>query len=491
MAPGAPCAARQTPERAAKSHTGLLGAPRFGTGGPPMLAVVFAAAQFIVVLDASAVNVALPRMADGLRIGPSQLQWVITSYSVAFGGLLLAGGHVADVLGPRRVFIAGTWMFLMGSLAAGLATSFPILVGARCVQGTAAAVLTPAGFGLLTAGVRSHRQRARAIGLMGSMLGAGFAVGTLVGGVLTVAFSWRAVFLVNVPVAAAIALLAHTLGPPESSRGRGRIGLTPAIAITLGLGGVLFAIAQLDLGPPNGSVAVGATVAIAGIAVFLRCQRRSERPLIPRSLVSRSVWKASATIMLTTGADAGVFVFLTVYLQQRRGLSPLETTAVLIIPGIVTIAAGRLAGTLVTVLGVRRCLIVSLWTQAGAIALMAERTPPLAIVVTGTTVAAGGGAASRGGGAAPATPPAGPEQGGSAGSLVNAANQIGAALGVALVAFLVGVRELSPAAGSSHATSGVWPIMLVAAALAAGGALVARGMAASSSTDAGPVVEEG
>jgi predicted MFS family arabinose efflux permease len=178
-------------------------------------------------------------------------------------------------------------------------------------------------------------------------------------------------------------------------------------------------------------------------------------------------------MMLGTAADAGVFIFLTVYLQQRQGLSPLQTTAVLIVPGLAAIGAGRLAGGLITAYGAQRSLVVSLALQATAIGVIAERAPSLLVVVVGTTIAAGAYVAACVCAAILATTPITSADGGLAGSLVNASEQLGTALGVAVVTSLVGAGQLARSVGPEARGSGVWPVMLAGAVLAASGALVA------------------
>jgi len=452
------------------------------------LALLFATAQFIVVLDACSVSIALPKIAESLGIGPSQLQWVVTSYSVAFGGLLLAGGRIADVRGRRETFIAGAWLFLAGSLGAALASSFAMLLAARVTQGAAAAALAPAGYALLTDTFREPRERIWALGLLGSMLGAGFTVGTLAGGVLTATFGWRAVFLANVPVAATIGIAAHMLLARERRRYQRRTGVVGAGAMTVGFGALLFTIAQFDTTAPRGSLVLGGLVALAGMLVFTVAQRRSDDPLIPPSLAGiPAVWRANATIVLGSAADAGVFIFLAIYLQQRRGLSPMQTTAILIVPGVATIGAGRLAGALVAAHGARRTLMLSLALQAAAIATMAERAPPLPLVVVATTIAAASCVVAGVCAATLATTPARLADGGLAGSLVNASDQLGTALGVAVVASLLGAGQLARPLVPADGGSGVWPIMLAGAALAASGAWIAQGLSTGAPTATGAV----
>src|SRR5262245_52685595 len=280
--------------------------------------ILLCVAQFMVILDVTVVNVALPSIGADLAFAPGDLQWVVTAYVLMTGGLLLLGGRMADLLGRRRVFLTGLTVFTVASLASGLAGSPEMLIAARAVQGIGAALLSPAALSIITT-TFSGAARTRALSAWGAIGAGGAAAGVLVGGVLTSWLGWEAVFFINVPVGIAAAALAPRLVRPDGpARGAlGRLDLPGALVAVTGLVALVYGIERTDAVP----VLVGAVL----LTLFALIERRSSHPLVPpatwrvRSLVS------SASVMLGgTGLLVGGFFLNSLFLQQQLGWSALE-----------------------------------------------------------------------------------------------------------------------------------------------------------------------
>jgi EmrB/QacA subfamily drug resistance transporter len=295
---------------------------------PWTILLLLAVAQFMVILDITVVNVALPSIGRALEFAPGDLQWVVTAYVLFTGGLLLLGGRAADLFGRRRVFLTGLVTFTAASLASGLATSPEMLIVARAAQGLGAALLSPAALSIITT-TYSGAQRTTALSTWGAIGGAGAAAGVLFGGMLTAWLSWEWVFFINVPVGVVAALLTVRLVPSPGPRlGRHRdLDLVGALTGTAGLVTLIYAIdgaASHGWGSARtlGLLAIGAAL----LAAFAATERSVNRPLVPpatwriRSLVS------SATMMLgATGILIGAFFLNSIYLQELLDASALET----------------------------------------------------------------------------------------------------------------------------------------------------------------------
>ncbi|HET6548316.1 MAG TPA: MFS transporter [Solirubrobacter sp.] len=292
---------------------------------PWALLALLVAAQFMVVLDISIVNVALPSIGAGLGFAKADLQWVVTAYVVFSGGLLLVGGRAADLFGRRRVFLAGLSLFTLASLACGLAPSAGALVTARAAQGAGAALLTPAALSIITA-TYSGAQRATALSIWGAIASAGVAVGVLLGGVLTTALSWHWVFLVNLPVGLAALALAPRVIPAFAPERRS-LDLPGALAAVTGLALLVYALAgAAEDGWSSARTLLPLAAAAALLAAFARIERSVRAPLL-----TPSVWRVgslvSGTLMMlgVTGVMVGMFFVNSLYLQGVLGWSALET----------------------------------------------------------------------------------------------------------------------------------------------------------------------
>ena len=314
----------------------------------------------MVVLDFSIVNVALPSIERELHMPADAVQWVVTGYAISFGGLLILGGRAADLLGRRRMFVAGLIAFSLASLAGGLAQDPVLLIAARVVQGAGAAIVAPAALSLITTGFPEGPERTRAIGLYGAVSSIGFVSGQVLGGVLVQFTSWRAVFLVNVPVGLiAAALSPAILGPAKTRtvkagrrsrpapprRGRGhRLDVRGALLITIAVTLIVFAVSQGAVLGWTSPLVIGAVViAAAATAVFARAETRHPEPLIRPALLHRKGLRDGTTLAFLLGLwNGGEMLVLSLYLQQVLHESPLFTGLVIAPQGVVGFIMGML-----------------------------------------------------------------------------------------------------------------------------------------------------
>jgi MFS family permease len=432
----------------------------------------------MVVLDFSIVNVALPSIERELRMPADAVQWVVTGYAISFGGLLILGGRAADLLGRRRMFVAGLIAFSLASLAGGLAQDPVLLIAARVVQGAGAAIVAPAALSLITTGFPEGPERTRAIGLYGAVSSVGFVAGQVLGGLLVQFTSWRAVFLVNVPVGliaaalspailgaaktgaaktaaaktaaakagaaktaaakagAAKTAVAKARSAAASARGARRLDVRGALLITTAVTLLVFAVSQgVVLGWTSPLVITAIVVAVVATAGFARAETRHPEPLIRPSLLHRKGLRDGTTLAFLLGLwNGGEMLVLSLYLQQVLHESPLFTGLIIAPQGVVGFVAGLLGPPLAGRMGVKRLLVLTAAAAAAGF-LVLTRLPaagysPVLLVVTligfGTTGTALGSTvlASRG--------MADSDQG-LVGGMINTSRQIGAAVGAALL----------------------------------------------------------
>jgi len=273
------------------------------------------------------VNVALPSIQASVGFSLADLQWVVTAYTLAFGGLLLLGGRAADLLGRRRVFLTGLAVFTAASLAAGLATSQEALLAARALQGVGAALLSPAALSLVTALLPAGPERSRALAVWGAVGAAGAAFGVLIGGLLTQAFGWEANFLINVPIGVAVALAAPRVLPAARQEGAARVDAAGALTITATLVALIYALVGAGrAGWASAQTLVLFAVAAAGIGVFVVVEARARDSLVPLAAFrQRPVVTALVLMMLGMGTLVSGFFFSSLYLQHVLGHSPVRT----------------------------------------------------------------------------------------------------------------------------------------------------------------------
>ncbi|MCW2986219.1 MAG: transporter [Conexibacter sp.] len=441
--------------------------------------VVVCLAQFMVILDATITNVALPSIQADLHFSPTDLQWVVNVYLLIFGGFLLLGGRAGDLFGRRKLFLAGISLFTAASLLDGLATSSGFLVAARALQGLGAALVAPSALSIITTTVPEGPDRAKALGAFAAISGGGGAVGLLLGGLLTDALSWEWVFFVNVPVGI-IALILALRFVPESRADdrRGGFDLVGAFLVTSGLVLLTYAIVKAEAfgwGSPK-TLGLGAGAA-ALLVAFGAVQNRSAAPLVRLSIFrTRTLTTANAvTLLLLSGLNA-FFYFGSLYFQQVKGYNALESGAAFVPMTLGIITGSVISQRLIARFGVKAVLLGGVGLGAVGLAWMTMLTPDSGYVggflpgilmlalgignafVPLTLIATGGVA---------------PDDQGLASGLFNTSQQIGGALGLAVLATFA--NSATDKATGSHADAlvhGYTTAFGIAAGLLAVGALI-------------------
>ena len=408
----------------------------------------------MVVLDFSIVNVALPSIERELHMPPDAVQWIVTGYAISFGGLLILGGRAADLLGRRRMFVIGLIAFALASLAGGLAQDPALLIAARVIQGAGAAIVAPAALSLITTSFPEGAERTRAIGLYGAISSVGFVSGQVLGGVLVQFTSWRAVFLVNVPVGLAAAALAPAIlgtaakTAAKTTSSAHRLDLRGALLITSAVALIVFAVSQgVVLGWTSPLVIAAVVIAAMAAVAFGKAEARHPEPLIRLSLLHRPGLRDGSTLSFLLGLwNGGEMLILSLYLQQVLHESPLFTGLAIAPQGVVGFAMGMLGPRLARRMGVKRLLVLTAAAAAIGFAVL-TRLPaggysPVLLVVTliglGTAGTAFGSVvlASRG--------MADSDQG-LVGGMINTSRQIGAAVGAALLPAVAEAVSRGPA----------------------------------------------
>ena len=336
---------------------------------------VIVLAQFMVVLDVAIVNVALPSIKTDLNFSEQNLQWVITAYSILFGGVLLLGGRLADILGRRKLFIAGIALFTVSSLLDGLAWSEGSLIAFRALQGLGAALVSPAALSILTTTFAEGRERNRALGIWGAVSGSGAAAGVLLGGALTSAFSWSWIFFVNVPVGLLVLVLSPLLlRESRADLADRHFDVSGAAAITGGLMLLVYSLTRATThGWGSGSTIVLLAVSAALIVGFLVIELRSRAPLLPLGIFRlRTLSGSNVTGLLLAAALFSQFFLLTLYMQQVLHYSALKTGVAYVGITLTIIIVSAVAQALVTRIGVRPLLPIGMALAAVALVLYAR-----------------------------------------------------------------------------------------------------------------------
>jgi EmrB/QacA subfamily drug resistance transporter len=446
-------------------------------------------AQFMVILDVSVVNVALPAIRSALRFSEQDLQWVVNAYTVTFAGFLLLGGRAADLLGRRRVFVSGLALFALASLAGGFAGSQALLIAARAAQGLGGAIIAPASLSILTTTFEEGAARNRAVGIWGAMGGAGGAAGVLLGGVLTDLLSWRWILFVNVPIGLAAVVLSQRYIPESRDRSDARrsFDLAGAITATLGLSVLVLGIVRTDVtgwGSPAtlGLMAAGAAL----LAIFVAIEGRiASSPLMPlRIYSSRTLSAANVVVLLIGAAVFAMWFFLSLYLQQVLGYSPIRAGLAFLPMTLCIVAGSTLASRAVTRVGPKPMLVAGMIAIAlgllGFTRLAADGSYLGDVLAPSLLVAIGIGLAF-----VPVTIAAvagvAPSEAGLASGLVNTSRLVGGALGLAILAALAtsrtnsNLRHAGAGVHAAHAalTSGFVLAFAVSAGFAIAGAVIA------------------
>ena len=336
---------------------------------------VLVVSQFMVVLDTAIVNVALPSIKTALQFSQEDLQWVITAYAICFGGVLLLGGRLADLLGRRRVFVAGIVLFTICSLLDGLAWSEASLIAFRCVQGLGAALISPAALSILTTTFPEGRDRNRALGIWAAASASGGAVGGILGGALTSGLGWSWIFFVNVPVGViVVAVSPRLLRESRALYGRRHFDVAGAAAITGGLMLLVYAMTRAtEQGWGSPATVILLLVASLLIASFFVIEGRSKFPLLPlRILRLRTLAASNVSGVIAGTVIVSQFLLLTLYMQEVLGYSPIKTGVVYIPMTFMIIVFSSVTQALVTRLGVKRVLPAGLALSAIAFVLFAR-----------------------------------------------------------------------------------------------------------------------
>jgi EmrB/QacA subfamily drug resistance transporter len=425
----------------------------------------------MVVLDFSIVNVALPSIQRELGFASSAVQWVVTGYAITFGGLLILGGRAADLFGRRRMFVAGLIIFSAASLAGGLAQDPVLLVISRAVQGMGAALVAPAALSLITTGFPEGPERNRALGFYGATSSIGFVAGQVLGGVLVQFTTWRAVFLVNVPVGVAAVLLApRILGRSHEERARRRLDVGGAALITGGIAAVVFAVSQGGAAGWTSPTVLGAlAVAVAAVAAFAAVERHHPDPLVRGDVLRLPCLRKGGALILLLGVwNGGEMLVLSLYFQQVLHDSPLMTGLAIAPQGIVGFSAGALGARLAARMGMRWLLVLTnglamfgflVLTQLPAAGGYSPVLVAVIFVGFGTAGTAFGAMVTASRGVAD-------DDQGLVGGVINTSRQIGAGIGAALLPAIA--LTVSHGTGTGTAGVGGARAAMLAGAVAAG-----------------------
>jgi EmrB/QacA subfamily drug resistance transporter len=445
---------------------------------------LLAVTQFVIVIDGSIVNVALPSIGTQLHFSRVDLSWVINAYVLTFGGFLLLGGRLADLLGRRRMFMLGLVVFSLASLAGGLAQSEAWLLAARALQGVGAAIVSPAALSILTSTFADGAERNRALGVWGAVIGAGGCAGVLLGGVLTSGLSWRWVLFVNVPIGIAAATLApRLLLESRAENGTKGFDLPGAFTATAGLSLLVYAVIDaVNTGWGSGTTLLRITGAAVLLAAFVVIELRQSHPLVPFSIFRLRTLRGANLVSVVMGLSLlSLFYFITLYLQDVLRYSPIKTGVSYLPLGIAIFISAGVASKLVTRVGFKLTLIAGLLTTAGGLVWFSQAPSNGSFLtdVLGPTTLAGIGIGLE---FVPITIAAvagtKPEEAGLASGMINMTQQIGGALGVAILATLANSRTQSLLHGGGHGTAvaltkGYDRAFLVSAGFALAGAILA------------------
>ncbi len=422
--------------------------PKLDTPRAKNLALILLAmTQFVVVIDAAIVNVALPSIGTHLHFSRDDLSWVVNAYTLTFGGFLLLGGRLADLLGRRRMFMGGLVLFSLASFAGGLAQSEPWLITARAVQGLGAAIVSPAALSIITNTFAEGAERNRALGIWGAVAGAGGAAGVLLGGILTSGLSWRWVLFVNVPIGITAALLApRFLAESRAEDGAKTFDFPGAVTVTAGLSLLVYAVVDaVNAGWGSTATILRLAGAAALLVAFVLIELRTRDPLMPFSIFRLRTLRGANIVGLLIGMSLfSMFFFISLYLQDVLGYSPIKTGISYLPLAVGIIISAGVASQLVTRFGFKPPLIAGLLLIAAGLlwfaqvpgtggSYWADILGPSLLAAVGlgfsfvpVTIAAVSGIK--------------PHEAGLASGLINTSQQVGGALGLAILATVANSR---------------------------------------------------
>ncbi len=444
--------------------------------------LLLAMTQFVVVIDASIVNIALPSIGTALHFSENNLSWVVNAYTLSFGGFLLLGGRLADLMGRRRMFMIGLALFSVASLLGGLAQSEAWLIAARSVQGLGAAIVSPAALSIITTTFTEGEERNRALGVWGAVAGAGGAAGVLLGGILTSGLNWRWVLFVNVPIGLTCTWLApRILNESHADIEDRDFDIPGAVTVTAGLSLLVYALVEaVNVGWGSAETLLKIAGAIALLAAFVVIERRRRAPLMPFSIFRLRTLRGADIVALLIGMSLfSMFFFVSLYMQQVLGFSALRAGLSYLPLAVGIILAAGAASVLVTRVGFKPVLTAGLLFVAAGLLWFSQVSthgsfasdvlgPSLLAAIglglsfVSVTIAAVSGTR--------------PHEAGLASGLVNTAQQVGGALGLAILATVANTRTKDLlSAGHSHAealTSGFERAFLVGSGFALVGAVL-------------------
>jgi EmrB/QacA subfamily drug resistance transporter len=449
---------------------------------------LLAAVQFVIVLDASIVNVALPSIGKDLQFSQDDLSWVVNAYTLVFGGFLLLGGRMADLLGRRRLFISGLLLFGVASLLGGLSTTEGQLIGARALQGLGGALVSPAALSILTTTFAEGAERNKALGVWGAVAGSGGAVGVLLGGILTESLGWEWVLFVNVPITFIAAALAPRILAESKNPSTGRFDIAGAVFITAGLSLLVYALVDAN----NAGWGSGQTIGLVFgslvlIGLFVATEMRTPAPLVPFSIFrNRTLTGANVTAVLVAMSLFSMFFFVSLYMQQVLGFKPLKTgIAYLPLAGGIIVSAG-IASQLTTRFGFKPILAMGLVLVSAGLfwfsKVDANGTYVGDVLFPSLVAAVGLGFAF-----VPLTIAAvagvEPQEAGLASGLINTSQQVGGALGLAILVAVANSRTdaltIGPRPGPVAITQGFQSAFLVGSGMALLGVVLTLTLIAS------------
>jgi EmrB/QacA subfamily drug resistance transporter len=450
-----------------------------------LVLLLLAMTQFVIVIDASIVNVALPSIGRALHFARVDLSWVVNAYVLTFGGFLLLGGRLADLLGRRRMFMIGLILFSLASMGGGLAQSEGWLIVARAIQGLGAAIVSPAALSILTTTFSEGAERNRALGIWGAVAGAGGAVGVLLGGILTSGLSWRWVLFVNVPIGLVAALMAPRVLVESSSGEESKTFDIPgAVTVTAGLSLLVYAVVEaVNSGWGSTATLLRMAGAVALLVAFLVIELRERHPLMPFSIFRLRTLRGANIVGLLVGMSLfSMFFFISLYLQDVLGYSAIKTGLSYLPLAVGIILSAGAASQLVTRIGFKPTLIAGLVLVAAGL-LWFSRVPwpggSYATDVLGPSLLAAVGlgfsfvsvtiAAVMG---------TEPHEAGLASGLINTSQQVGGALGLAILATVANSRtqhllQTGVHSASIALTKGFDRAFLVGAGFAVAGVILA------------------
>jgi EmrB/QacA subfamily drug resistance transporter len=464
-----------------------------------LLLFIVCLAQFMVILDVSIVNVALPDIGDSLSFSTTGLEWVVNAYTLTFSGLLMLGGRAADLLGRRRVFLSGVGLFAFASLLCAVADTRGLLVGGRALQGVGGAVMSPATLAIIATSFTEGAERNRALGIWGAMAGLGGSSGALLGGVLTEGLGWPAIFSINVPLGIAVVLLGRRVIPEgRNVHATRHFDVAGATLVTGGLFAITYGIVRTDaLGWGSAGVLLPLAAGAVLIALFGLVEGRFARsPLVPLSVFRmRQLRGANLAVFLMYSALFALWFFLTLYMQRVLGFTAIEAGLAFLPLTLSVVAGSSVAPRLIARFGVRTTVTLGLLLATAGMLLLTSVRPDgtyaaqvlpggvlsalaLGIALVGSTIAAVQGVPQS--------------QSGLASGLLNTSRLMGGALGLAILGTIAASHTKSVAASSAAAalTDGYGLAFTVGAGFTAAGALVALVMLREPRTIEAPAVEE-